>query len=351
LFFIVGRGRSGTTLLSRMLSRHPHIAVAPEGMFAMNLQGEYRTGPWNDRRIYAFCRALMREQRMRDWELDLERLAQRLHDREGTLDYARVCLEVYLSHAEDSQRRRGIQWVGDKNPHYALLIGRLHRLFPAARYVYITRDYRDNITSYAEMPFDLDNWAALAQRWKEYNEEILKLSRRVPERFLWLRYEDLVTHPEHELTRVCRFLGLEYDAAMLSFAAADRSGAAVTRTGRFIGVRHPIDASEVAKWRARLPERVVRRADTICGELGERFGYHPTTLGEQPLSLAARLGTLYGSSSVLLEKALFSALPARLRVALINSYRAFTRSAWRRAAVRVPRRSAANRERAAASQG
>lgn len=325
MFFIVGRGRSGTTLLARILSRHPAIVVAPEGMFAMNLQRRYATGPWNRKRILAFCRDLLSEQRMRTWKLDIERLTARLLESQGQLDYARVCLEVYRSYAEDVQNCFDVKWVGDKNPHYALLLPRINRLFPRARYVFITRDYRDNIAAYADVPFDLENPAALAQRWRDYNEEILKLSRRIPERFLWLRYEDLVTHPEHEVERVCRFLGLEFDAAMLSFPPAERTGSAVTRTGRFIGVRSPIDATEVAKWRDRLPERVVRRADTICGELAERFGYHPTTSGEQPLSFAARAGAMYGSSTVLAEKVLFIALPPRLRITLINGYRTLTR--------------------------
>ena len=53
ILFIVGRGRSGTTLLARMLTHHPLIAVAPEGFFAMNLERKYRAGPWNERRIAA----------------------------------------------------------------------------------------------------------------------------------------------------------------------------------------------------------------------------------------------------------------------------------------------------------
>ena len=42
IFFILGRGRSGTTLLSRMLSANPKIAVAPEGFFLMNLRDKVR---------------------------------------------------------------------------------------------------------------------------------------------------------------------------------------------------------------------------------------------------------------------------------------------------------------------
>jgi hypothetical protein len=313
LFFIVGRGRSGTTLLARMLSQHPDIVVAPEAMFALNLQRTYGSRSWSRRRVRAFCRDLLRDERMRDWSLDIERLAQRLRERMESLTYSRVCLEVYRAYAEQA-RGRTPKWVGDKNPHYALFLPRLQRLFPGARYIYVTRDYRDNIASYVEVPFDVRNPSALAQRWKVYNERILRFSRDSPERFLWLRYEDLVAQPEQELTRVCRFLGLSFDPGMLAFPAS----------GKPHGVRAPLDASTVHRWRTELGERTVRRADAICGELAERFGYHPTTLGERPLSMPARAGVLYGNATVLIEKVVLQALPTRLRIAAINGYGAFT---------------------------
>ena len=325
ILFIVGRGRSGTTLLARMLTHHPLIAVAPEGFFAMNLERKYRGGPWSERRIDAFLRDLLRERRMQTWELDVRRLAHRLHERlnerPGRFDYADACLEVYRSFAEDTQGRKAVAWVGDKNPHYALLIDRIDRLFPEARFVHITRDYRDNILSYSQVRFELGSPAALAQRWKRYNQEILKISRRAPERFLWLRYEDLIAHPEHELRRICRFLDVPFDPAMLIFHAQEEPDAPIKRGKWFRGVQRPLDPREAQKWTTRLPPSVVRRAESICGEFGERFGYHATTRGERPLSLAARLGALYGSTTVLLEKLLFGAMPARLRIEVINGYR------------------------------
>ncbi len=329
IFFIVGRGRSGTTLLARMLTRHPELPVAPEGFFAMSLYHKYRSGPFDARRIEAFCRDLVREERMRRWGLDVERLRTRLVEREGRLDYQQVCLEVYAAYAEDALGLRTPMWVGDKNPHYALLIQRLDQLFPQAHYIHITRDYRDNVLSYIEAPFDLNNPAALAERWKQYNTEILKISRSAPERFLWLRYEDLVVQPVHELTRICRFLSVEYDAAMLAFAAADTRAAAESlapaRKGKARrearGVRSPLDPSLSQRWQRYLSEKVIRRIDSICGEFAARFGYQATTHGEQPLSLAARLGALYGLTTVAAEKFLFGAVPPALRISLINGYR------------------------------
>ena len=86
IFFIVGRGRSGTTLLSRMFAKHPQIAVAPEGFFAMSLERRYGSGAWDASRIDAFGRDLLLENRMRTWKLDVGRLRGVLMERAATLD-------------------------------------------------------------------------------------------------------------------------------------------------------------------------------------------------------------------------------------------------------------------------
>jgi hypothetical protein len=149
----------------------------------------------------------------------------------------------------------------------------------------------------------------------------------MPERCLWLRYEDLVVHPEHELTRVCRFLGLEFEPSMLSFHEPDERPPHARRSPPYQGARRPLDPLQSQRWRKHLPEPVVRRADAICGEFAERFGYHPTTLGERPLSFRTLFGALYGRTSVLAEKLVFGALPTSLRTELINGFRRFARRA------------------------
>jgi hypothetical protein len=308
-----------------MLDRHPQLCVAPEGFFVMNLQHEYRAGSWDDRRIDAFCRDLLEENRMKTWRLDLERLRRRLQERRATLTYADVCSEVYASYAEDTLGRPAPKWVGDKNPHYALLVDRIERLFPRARFVHITRDYRDNILSYRDVPFDLKDPAALAARWKAYNQAILRASRRVPERFLWLRFEELLTHPEHELGRICNFLQVPFDPALLSFHEADDAEFYGKDRPWFQNLRKPVDASQASKWQAGLSPEAVRDAETICGPFAEVFGYQPTTTGQPArLRLSARLGAFYGYCSVKAERLLFGMAPVRLRTGFINAYRRFT---------------------------
>jgi sulfotransferase family protein len=318
-FFIVGRAHSGTTTLARMLALHPQLALAPDNLLIASLQRKYRHARWTAGTIDAFVSDVLRDERMRAWGLDAKRLSQRLNERLPALTFGEACRVVYASYARDVLGRVP-RAIGDASTRNTLFLSRIERTLPDARYIHITRDYRASIRGSFRAAFDWGNAAVQAQRWKEYNEAILELSRRAPERCMWLRYEDLVAYPEHELSRVCRFLKVELDPRMLSLA---RNGAPASIPAP-ASVRPRGSAPSSAPlvppepWQRELPEPVIRQADAICGRFAERFGYHPEPETE-PLPLIARLGVLAGSSSVLAEKIVFGMLPAGLSSGLVNA--------------------------------
>jgi hypothetical protein len=327
LFFIVGRGRSGTTLLSRILMRHPRLDVAPEGFFAMNLRRRYGAGPWDEARVERFCRDVVMENRMATWGLDLSHLADALRaelESPGEeLDYRRACELVYRCYAQSAHPDKAPAAVGDKNPHYALLTSELCELFPTARFVHIVRDYRDNIASYRTVPFDVSDTAALAYRWVRYNREILRASAREPDRFVCIRYEDLLGRSEPTLTRVCEHLGVDYDPALLDFHEGGHEGFYGEGSPWFANLGKPLDAGQAEKWRQSMDDDDLRTADAICGELGAQLGYRPASSGARATA-RDRLGQLYGWASVAAERMIFHTLPAEPRIRLINFYRSLS---------------------------
>ena len=62
------------------------------------------------------------------------------------------------------------------------------------------------------------NMYIAVETWIEVELNLSKLRRELPdERWMELQYETLVTEPEKTLTRVCQFLGIPYDPAMLTY--------------------------------------------------------------------------------------------------------------------------------------
>lgn len=325
IFFIVGRGRSGTTLLSRMLARHPRLEVAPEGFFVMNLWRRHGRALLTADRVDDFCRDLLAENRMRTWGLDLADVGRRLREPPPPA-YADACERVYASYAHSTRGRPGVELVGDKNPHYGLFTEHLIRLFPDARFIHVVRDPRDNVLSYRSVPFDLQDSAALAYRWRRYNEEILAVASRHPDNFHQLRFEDLVAHPEPSLTEVCNALGVDYDPALLEFHTEQPDGFYGKHSHWFDKLGAPLDGRQADKWRTGLAPEDIVATEAICAPLMARFEYATSIPVPDTSLLTARahLGALAGRASVGAEKLVFGAVPAEARTWFINTYRART---------------------------
>jgi hypothetical protein len=323
IFFIIGRGRSGTTLLSKMLNSHAELAVAQEGLFILNLAGRYEgLRRWDDTVRGRFIEDLLREKRMAMWGIDRQVLAERLARAPEPPDYATLCLMVYDAYAL-SQDKRGIRVFGDKNPHYTLLLPRLERIFPDAKYIHLVRDYRDTIVSYRKVAFDLSNVAGLAERWNHYNRPAVELARRRPEACLCVRYEDLVNEPQREVARMCAFLGVAFDEGVLDYHKRDDPAAPAWFRTLFADLKAPLKRENAEKWRREMRPEEIALADAICGGLGRRFGYEPAAAPAAGERLPKLWGSLTGWGFSALERLLFS-FPVRLRTEILN----FERGVW-----------------------
>jgi len=112
------------------------------------------------------------------------------------------------------QHRSGKPIVGGK---IRCQFDRLLRIWPDAKFIHLLRDGRDAARSLIEMGW-VGNMYTAGEFWLKAEREWDKLCQLVPsERRTELRYEDLVSDPVPTLTRVCEFVGVPYDPAMLSY--------------------------------------------------------------------------------------------------------------------------------------
>lgn len=321
MFFLVGRGRSGSSLLGRMLDNHPDLFVAPESLFVLNVRRRYRRARWRPRTVRRLVADVWREERMRRWRLERGEVERLLLAVAGAPDagLARLCATIYAaSAAAHGARPDGL--LGDKNPHYALFLPELMELFPSARFVHLVRDYRDNVRSYRGVPFDLSSPAALAFRWRRYNQAVLAAAEGQEQRFHRLRFEDLVAFPEASLRGVCDFLEVPFEAATLVPHAPRQEESLDWH--RHLG--RPLDASLTGRWREELSRDEVALLDLVCQPLGAALGYpREETSAAARLPLAAHFGVALGRLVTAAERAVFR-LPLEVRTLAIRSYRLAT---------------------------
>jgi hypothetical protein len=107
----------------------------------------------------------------------------------------------------------------------------------------------------------------LVQTTLLWQESVLHLRRnraRFPDRYLVVRFEDLVASPRQEIERICRFLGVEFEEQLL-----DR---VVVSHGQALGAAG-FDADAATRWRRQLRPSTARWFNAWLGRSMRAVGY------------------------------------------------------------------------------
>jgi LPS sulfotransferase NodH len=256
-FFIFGYPRSGTTLLMRLVRIHPRVYC--------QRQAHFFTHPVDATQIFA-------DNDIREW---LSRRSNRWTAEEPMAATLVRLIADYLMERE--AHRQGASTVGDKSPNtnHGQAVRRMHAVYPDGRLIYIVRDGRDAVLSHRFMHFidqpHLLNRAdrrikaafaresdpffqgtrsvftrsaldRLAQEWAQNVTETHRLGQDLfGDRYLSLRFEDLLEAPVAQVARVWDFLQVDPD-----FPDRDE------------GIKAQLDHNPSADWHREKNEALVR---------------------------------------------------------------------------------------------
>ena len=87
MLFILGRGRSGTTLLSKILNAHPNLYIAPDTQAIKNLHDRFTGKNWSEHTIDQFIDELFCENRFNYWSVSKKELKTHLSGLLPILDF------------------------------------------------------------------------------------------------------------------------------------------------------------------------------------------------------------------------------------------------------------------------
>lgn len=282
-FFIVGSARSGTTLLRVILNAHSEVAVPPESRFVTELwNGSDEVDPED------FIERLASHRQFQGWSLDPDLVRRELGGGDH-ITYARAVEGTYFAY----MRAHGKTRWGDKTPRYVLKLPFLARLFPDARFVHLIRDGRNVALSYAKVPFGPKTAPKAAAVWSERIMTGVRDGRPLgPERYLELRYEDLVEDPERRTRELCDFLSLNFEPSMLDYTEkVDEMVFEKASTYNPHVFEKP--KAGVRSWETEMPESHVKLFEAVAGETLEMFGYPRRYPGPSlATKVAASLGRL-----------------------------------------------------------
>ena len=304
--FVLGKQRSGTTWLANQLCEHPQIAGVQheqhhgihESKFFANVYGRY--GDLSQKRNYMeFVEVISTS--------DYFRLVDATKEYLYSL-YPATYEEVFRAVMDRFAEARGCSHWVEKSPTHSPLGPWLAERFPDATFVSIIRDPESTVSSSLGMaawadPRIVDQGGVrrshivrTVAKWRYYNKVILKLARRSG-RNLVLGFDELRGDTEATLRRVCEFLDLPFDPAILNQTyAPNRSAgggadeARVLSGGETALVRVASAASRlVPVGLYRVIERRMARARGHVPLPGSSFRLHPfaSDAGEREPTRAA----------------------------------------------------------------
>ena len=236
--FILGTGRSGTTVLGKILSLHRHVGWLNEPKLMWHIACEHEDLNGN---------------------YTLEPARYRLEADDADAATQQAMHSLYHSYLSATRNRR----VLDKYPELVFRVPFVQRIFPDARFVLLLRNGYDTCRSISRWSASHGNneagvaadWWGLEDRkwhclvdelvrsdpalapnadtiatfsdhthraaveWDLSMREAMRVAGELPDATLRVRYEDLLAAPADTVSDILKFAGLAHDQTVLDYAA------------------------------------------------------------------------------------------------------------------------------------
>jgi hypothetical protein len=274
--FIIGCGRSGTTLLQAMFDSHPQMAVAFKSYFVQDLgalRERYETADGFVaeeaaqylKTHYCFTR----------WNID-EGLVRQGFDCVKPANLSEMLRMAFALYAFAQGKTR----YGDKSNRYAngANIALLAKLFPESRFVQLIRDGRNVALSYLEVEWGPSSFVEAAHQWKQRVQDARNAGRALGDRrYREVRYEHLVENPEEILRSLCDYFEIEFHPAMFRYPErADSIARPLKYFHRHASLQLPVTKG-LRDWRSQATRHDVEEFEAIAGDLLAELGYDTLT--------------------------------------------------------------------------
>lgn len=149
-------------------------------------------------------------------------------------------------------------------------------------YLYLYRDGRDVALSFKKAIVGEKHVYALAQNWKEDQEQALRLEARTPpDHFFKVSYETLIASPEEVLRSLCDFLRVPYSEKAMEYYKSRESENTAVAGKMWSNVTKPILKNNTRKFLKELSSKEIAIFESVAGETLEKLGYDLCTPADQ----------------------------------------------------------------------
>ncbi|MEG4286173.1 sulfotransferase [Microcoleus sp. A006_D1] len=204
--FLVGCPRSGTTILQSLLASNPEIISFPESKFFHYLLYDLFAG-----------KLPMRMEAFFNDEIKRPELLKGFDDSQSVETKASWFIGILDGLAAEENKSI---WL-EKTPEHIHFIQDIERFAPDVKFIHILRNGMDTIASLYEATRNFnDLWGSgwdlnhCIESWK--NAELISYKYVNASNHILVKYEELVENKKSVLENICNFIGIDYDAGMLT---------------------------------------------------------------------------------------------------------------------------------------
>jgi len=279
LVFVLGGARSGTTLVGRLLGSHPRVLHLGETHFFETVWAGI-LGPGvgaSERQLRAAGRATLELFGRYGFERGQAKVEAALTEKSLLASAARLGgggVGLFRAFASLLAGAEGKAVFCDDTPKHVFYLDIILQEFPEARVVACVRDPRDYLSSYkyywrrsreSERVRAIYHPVNTSFLWRSTWLALREKQSNPPDsRLLLNRYEDLVQDPELQVRRMCAFLQLDYDPAMLSVQGSNTS---------FEEGQEGVFATSIGRYQKSLTNEEIWIAQRINGGTMDDLGY------------------------------------------------------------------------------
>jgi sulfotransferase family protein len=287
--FVVGMNRSGTTLLRMMLDSHPELTIPPETHFVPDVIRACRRKGGEPEEVLAVMKS---RREWGDFGFGDDEMLGLLRERGRRLDPGDALRAFYEAYAA----REGKPRWGEKTPRYVGKMRQIQAALPEARFVHVVRDGRDVALSVLDRTVRDLSASDVGKRWKRKIQKARDAAPKL-DHYIEVRYEDLILETEPTLRRICEFIELGWDDAVLDYhersperleemkraLPADQRSSELDverRMATHAMTTKPPDAERVSRWKRDMSDLDRASFEEVAGGMLRDLGYE--TAAPQP---------------------------------------------------------------------
>ena len=281
--FVGGLPRSGTSLMRIIIGNHPDVAMFFEDL---PLWGRF----YRNYKNKDFSKEKNRIELIDDinshFVIEMSKIKPRKEQilnalkNESYVDCMVIFNYLLKDYAEQTSKTR----FGIKVPLTEFYAEPIFEAFPNAKIIHVLRDIRDVAVSYRTAgnkktgegrgirQYSLLHHIFL---WKNSTLQAKKLEEKYPEKFLIVRYEDVVTSSEEYIQKVCEFTDLTYIPDILEMKEQEAWTGQNSSFQTTEESRSKINTTALGRHKTMLSEPITWVYQLFTWKIMKHFGYTP----------------------------------------------------------------------------